>query len=394
LTARNGVRVACWLQILLLVEELKVTMISDTSRIRATPAQTPTAAPAAVADLAERWSAVLSRDKQFDGEFVYAVRSTGVYCRPSCPSRPARRENVEFHDTTQRAQAAGFRACKRCQPDGASLEHRHNELITAACRAIEASEAGLALDELAAAAGLSAHHFHRIFKRVTGLTPKAYAKAVQGRRVHDALEGANSVTEAIYDAGFNSSGRFYESSASKLGMAPQQFRSGGVDQQIRYAVEPCALGVIIVAATPRGVCGIEFGDSAHALVERLRQRFPKADFTPGDPSFRAWVGRVLAYIEQPAGVLDLPLDIQGTVFQRRVWQALRDIPCGSTASYAEVAQAIGKPKAVRAVATACASNNVAVAVPCHRVVRSDGSLSGYRWGPERKAELLRRERQE
>jgi AraC family transcriptional regulator, regulatory protein of adaptative response / methylated-DNA-[protein]-cysteine methyltransferase len=252
----------------------------------------------------------------------------------------------------------------------------------------------MALDELAAAAGLSAHHFHRIFKRVTGLTPKAYATAVQGRRVHDALEGANSVTEAIYDAGFNSSGRFYESSASKLGMAPQQFRSGGVDQQICYAVEPCALGVIIVAATPRGVCGIEFGESAHALVERLRQRFPKADFTAGDPGFRAWVGRVLAYIEQPAGVLDLPLDIQGTVFQRRVWQALRDIPCGSTASYAEVAQAIGKPKAVRAVATACASNNVAVAVPCHRVVRSDGSLSGYRWGPERKAELLRRERQE
>jgi AraC family transcriptional regulator, regulatory protein of adaptative response / methylated-DNA-[protein]-cysteine methyltransferase len=342
---------------------------------------------------AQRWTAVLARDKQFDGEFVYAVRSTGVYCRPSCPSRPAKPQNVEFHDTTQQAQAAGFRACKRCQPDGVSLEHRQNELITLACRAIEASEAALALNHLAETAGLSPHHFHRVFKRVTGLTPKAYTKAVQGRRVRQALEGASSVTEAIFEAGFNSSGRFYESSARRLGMAPQQFLSGGADQQINYTVEPCALGVIIIAATRQGVCGIEFGDSAHALVDRLRQRFPKAEFKPGDARFCAWVAQVLSYIEHPAGVLDLPLDIQGTVFQRRVWDALREIPCGSTASYAEVALAIGQPKAVRAVATACASNNVAVAVPCHRVVRSDGSLSGYRWGPERKRELLRREGQ-
>jgi AraC family transcriptional regulator, regulatory protein of adaptative response / methylated-DNA-[protein]-cysteine methyltransferase len=348
-------------------------------------------APATTAD--PRWAAVLARDKEFDGEFVYAVRSTGVYCRPSCPSRPAKRENVEFHDTTLLAQAAGFRACKRCQPDGASLEHRHNDLITAACRAIEVSAASLVLEELATSAGLSAHHFHRVFKRVTGLTPKAYAKAVRGRRVQSALAGAHTVTEAIYDAGFNSSGRFYESNSNSLGMAPKQFQQGGADQFIRYAVEPCALGVIIVAATAKGVCGIEFGDSAHALVDRLRRRFPNATFEPGEAHFRSWVGQVLAYIEQPVGVLDLPLDIQGTVFQRRVWQALRDIPSGSTASYADVATAIGNPKAVRAVATACASNNIAVAVPCHRVVRSDGSLSGYRWGPERKAELLRREAQ-
>jgi AraC family transcriptional regulator, regulatory protein of adaptative response / methylated-DNA-[protein]-cysteine methyltransferase len=349
-------------------------------------------APATTAD--PRWAAVLARDKQFDGEFVYAVRSTGVYCRPSCPSRPARRENVEFHDTTHLAQAAGFRACKRCKPDGASLEHHHNDLITAACRSIEASVATLVLEDLAASTGLSAHHFHRVFKRVTGLTPKAYAKAVRGKRVQSALAGAKTVTAAIYDAGFNSSGRFYETNANSLGMAPQKFQQGGVDQFIRYAVEPCALGVIIVAATSKGVCGIEFGDSAHALVDRLRQRFPNATFKPGEAHFRTWVGKVLAYIEQPAGVLDLPLDIQGTVFQRRVWQALRDIPCGNTASYAYVAAAIGNPKAVRAVATACASNNIAVAVPCHRVVRSDSSLSGYRWGPERKAELLRREAQE
>jgi AraC family transcriptional regulator, regulatory protein of adaptative response / methylated-DNA-[protein]-cysteine methyltransferase len=338
-----------------------------------------------------RWAAVQARDTQCDGEFVYAVRSTGVYCRPSCPSRPAKRSNVEFHDTTHAAQAAGFRACLRCRPDGVSLEHQHNDLVTAACRAIEASANSLSLQTLATAAGLSAHHFHRLFKRVTGLTPKAYTKTVQERRVATALAGASSVTAAIYDAGFNSSGRFYESSVAALGMAPQQFRQGGADQLIRYAIEPCALGVIIVAATVKGVCGIEFGDSAHALVDRLRQRFPNAELAPGDPQFRAWLARVLAYIEQPAGVLDLPLDIQGTVFQRRVWQALRDIPCGHTASYAQVASAIGQPSAVRAVATACASNSIAVAVPCHRVVRSDGSLSGYRWGPERKAELLRRE---
>jgi AraC family transcriptional regulator, regulatory protein of adaptative response / methylated-DNA-[protein]-cysteine methyltransferase len=358
------------------------------------PAPAPAQHRPAATTADPRWAAVLARDKEFDGEFVYAVRSTGVYCRPSCPSRPARPENVEFHDTTLLAQAAGFRACKRCQPDGVSLEHRHNDLITAACRAIEVSAASLVLEELATSAGLSAHHFHRVFKRVTGLTPKAYAKAVRGRRVQSALAGAHTVTEAIYDAGFNSSGRFYESNSNSLGMAPKQFQQGGADQFIRYAVEPCALGVIIVAATAKGVCGIEFGDSAHALVDRLRQRFPNATFEPGEVHFRSWVGQVLAYIEQPVGVLDLPMDIQGTVFQRRVWQALRDIPCGSTASYADVATAIGNPKAVRAVATACASNNIAVAVPCHRVVRSDGSLSGYRWGPERKAELLRREAQE
>jgi AraC family transcriptional regulator, regulatory protein of adaptative response / methylated-DNA-[protein]-cysteine methyltransferase len=283
-------------------------------------------------------------------------------------------------------------AFERCQPIGLSLNHCHNERVTAACRAIEASEAGLTLDDLAAAAGLSAHHFHRVFKRITGLTPKAYGKAVQTRRVHLGLQGASSVTEAIYEAGFNSAARFYESSASSLGMAPQQFRSGAADQYIRYAVEPCTLGFVMVAATLKGVCSVEFGDAESTLVEQLRQRFSKAVFIPGDVSFLAWVSQVLAYIEQPAGVLDLPLDIQGTVFQRRVWQALRDIPCGSTCSYSEVAAAIGQPKAVRAVASACASNSVAVAVPCHRVVRSDASLSGYRWGPKRKAELLRRER--
>jgi AraC family transcriptional regulator of adaptative response/methylated-DNA-[protein]-cysteine methyltransferase len=338
-----------------------------------------------------RWTAVCQRDRQHDGEFVYAVRTTGVYCRPSCPSRAARRENVAFFDTTQLARAAGYRACRRCQPDGVSLEHRRVQAVQEACRALEASESGLSLAELAQAAGLSAAHFQRSFKAVAGLTPKAYFKAVQARRVQAGLGSAPSVTQALYDAGYNSSGRFYEAGAATLGMAPAAYRTGGLGQHIRYAVEPCALGVILVASTPKGVCAIEFGDSAHALVDRLERRFPKAQLEPGDPEFRQWMGRVLAHIEHPSGLLDLPLDIQGTVFQRRVWEALRHIPCGQTVSYAEVAAAIGQPGAARAVARACASNALAVAVPCHRVVRSDGSLSGYRWGPERKALLLERE---
>lgn len=347
--------------------------------------------PAQVPADDSRWAAVAGREKAFDGEFVYAVRTTGVYCRPSCPSRAAKRENVAFFDTTHLAQAAGYRACRRCKPDEAPAEFKRNDAVTAACRALQASPGGIPLDDLARAAGWSPHHFHRTFKQVTGLTPKAYFQALRAQRVQASLAAAPSVTEAIYDAGFNSSSRFYDQGASGLGMAPAAYRSGGAGQAIRYAVEPCALGVLIVAATAKGVCAIEFGDSAHALVERLRQRFPQAAFEPGDPLFRQWVGRVLAYIDQPRGPLDLPLDIQGTVFQRRVWQALRDIPCGQTASYTQVAQAIGQPQAARAVASACASNTLALAVPCHRVVRSGGGISGYRWGSERKAELLRRE---
>jgi AraC family transcriptional regulator of adaptative response/methylated-DNA-[protein]-cysteine methyltransferase len=338
-----------------------------------------------------RWSAVITRDGQCDGEFVYAVRTTGIYCRASCPSRTARRENVEFFDTTDLARAAGYRACKRCTPDEVSLEHRRNDAVTAACRAIEASAAPLRLNDLARDAGLSPHHFHRVFRQVTGVTPGAYVRAIRHKRMQAALASAPSVTDAIHDAGFNSSSRFYAGGTEALGMAPTAWRTGGAGERIRYAVEPCALGVIIVAATPRGVCCIEFGDSAHALVERLRARFPKAALEPGDPQFLQWVGAVLAFIEQPRGVLDLPLDIQGTAFQRQVWEALRTIPAGRRVSYTDVASAIGRPEAVRAVATACASNAVAVAIPCHRVVRNDGGLAGYRWGIERKAELLRRE---
>jgi AraC family transcriptional regulator of adaptative response/methylated-DNA-[protein]-cysteine methyltransferase len=339
----------------------------------------------------QRWEAVVRRDKRADGQFVYAVRTTGVYCRPACPSRTAKRENVEFFDTADLAAAAGYRACMRCRPDALSQEQRRKALVIQACQAIEQSASALSLEALARQAGLSRHHFHRIFKDVTGLTPKDFYKSVRARRVAASLQSAPSVTDAIYAAGFNSAGNFYEGAGAMLGMSPGAYLKGAAGEHIRYAIEPCALGLVIVAATRKGVCAIEFGESAPALVDRLRERFPKARFEPADAEFKDWIARVLGYLDQPRGALDLPLDVRGTVFQRRVWCALREIPAGQTASYAEIARRIGQPKSPRAVARACASNPVAVAIPCHRVVRSDGDLSGYRWGVERKAELLRRE---
>jgi AraC family transcriptional regulator, regulatory protein of adaptative response / methylated-DNA-[protein]-cysteine methyltransferase len=346
-----------------------------------------------------RWQAVLNRDKEFDGEFVYAVKTTGVYCRPSCASRAAKRINVAFFDTTTDAAAAGFRACKRCHPDGMSAEHIRNEAVNMACEKIKQSTTNLTLDALADSAGLSPHHFHRVFKSVTGLTPKEYQKAVQKSRMATALKKNKTVTDAIFDAGFNSSGRFYEDADAILGMTARSYKNGGMNEDIRYAIKPCNLGaarsLVIVAATSRGVCTVEFGDSPEDLTHRLRDRFPNANFKSADNIFKKWLANILEYIEkpstQPLGLLDLPLDVQGTVFQQRVWKALRNIPTGETLSYSEVAQKIGKPKAVRAVASACAGNSIAVLIPCHRVIRADGELSGYRWGIERKAELLKRE---
>lgn len=340
---------------------------------------------------AARWAALAARDRTADGAFFYSVRTTGVYCRPSCAARPARPENVAFHRTTADAEAAGFRACKRCKPDQPPLAERNAAAVAAACRLIEASEELPGLEALAAEAGMSPFHFHRIFKSITGLTPKAYADARRAERVRQALGETGTVTEAIYEAGFSSGSRFYEQSDKVLGMAPRRFRAGGERAVIRFAIGECSLGSILVAATDKGVCAILMGDDPQVLAQDLQDRFDRAELVGGDAQFEALVAKVVGFVEQPRLGLDLPLDVRGTAFQQRVWQALREIPAGETASYAAVAERIGKPAAVRAVAQACASNALAVAIPCHRVVRNDGALSGYRWGVERKQALLERE---
>ena len=340
---------------------------------------------------AARFAAVAARDAAADGRFVYAVRSTGVYCRPSCPSRAARPENLRFFATCADAEAAGFRACRRCRPDAPGLEARRRDAVARACRLIDAAEAPPELAALAAAAGMSPHHFHRIFRAVTGVTPRAYAEARRAARVAEALRAANSVTEAIFAAGYDASSRFYAGAAGRLGMSPDTYRRGGPGTRIRFAVGACSLGAILVAATARGVCAILLGDDPDALVRDLQDRFPRAALEGGDAAFETLVARVVGLVEAPAAGHDLPLDIGGTAFQQRVWEALRAIPPGRTASYAEIARMVGMPAAVRAVAQACGANALAVAIPCHRVVRSDGALSGYRWGVARKRALLDRE---
>ena len=339
----------------------------------------------------ERWAAVARRDRSADGSFYYSVRTTGVYCRPSCAARLALRENVRFHSSCEEAERAGFRPCKRCRPNEAGLAERRAAVVASACRLIETSEEMPNLEALAESAGVSRFHFHRVFKSVTGLTPKAYAAAHRARRVREELPRSDTVTAAIYGAGFNSGGRFYATATETLGMTPTRFRSGGAGTSIRFAVGECSLGAILVAATDRGVCAILLGDEPDALVRDLEDGFPKAKLIGGDRGFEEWVAKVVGFVEAPALGLDLPLDVRGTAFQQRVWRALREIPAGSTASYSEIAERIGAPKAVRAVAQACASNAIAVAIPCHRVVRNDGALSGYRWGVERKRALLERE---
>lgn len=339
-----------------------------------------------------RWRAVLARDAAFDGHFVYAVRTTGVYCRPNCPARPARPENVAFYPGPADAEAAGFRACRRCRPAGISPGEEQAAIVTRACRMIAEAEEVPSLAMLATASGLSAFHLHRVFKAVTGLTPKAYAAAHRDERVRGELaRGRGSVTEAIYDAGFNAASRFYERSDEVLGMTPKTFRDGGARTSIRFAVGQCSLGAILVAQSPKGVCAIFIGDDPDALPRDLQNRFPKAELIGGDAAFEEVVATVVGFVEAPQFGFALPLDLQGTAFQQRVWQALSAIPPGRTVTYTDIAQAIGLPRSVRAVAQACGANKVAVAIPCHRVVRSDGGISGYRWGVERKRTLLARE---
>ena len=339
----------------------------------------------------DRWQAVTRRDAAADGSFWYSVQTTGVYCRPSCASRLARRENVRFHATREAALRAGFRPCKRCRPDEAPLAERQAAAVAKACRLIESSEESPALDALAVAVGLSRFHFHRVFKTITGVTPKAYATAHRAHVVREKLVSGASVTDAIYGGGFNSNGRFYATSTARLGMTPGDFRAGGVDTQMRFAVGECSLGSILVAATGKGVCAILLGEDPEALVQDLQDRFPRADLLGGDAEFEHLVAKVVGFVEAPVLGLDLPLDVRGTAFQQRVWAALRAIPAGATASYSEIAAKIDAPRATRAVAQACAANAIAVAIPCHRVVRGDGALSGYRWGIERKRQLLARE---
>jgi AraC family transcriptional regulator of adaptative response/methylated-DNA-[protein]-cysteine methyltransferase len=358
----------------------------------ATMNMTSTTAMRAAATLDDpRWAAVAARDARADGTFFYSVRTTGVYCRPSCASRRARPENVEFHLTADDAEHAGFRPCKRCRPRHASASARSSEWVAELCRFIEEAEQAPTLEALARRAGLSAYHLHRVFRDVTGLTPRAYAAAHRARRVRAELDRGGSVTGAIYGAGYNSNGRFYAESGHVLGMTPTSYRAQGANTKIRFAVGECSLGSILVAQSERGVCAILMGDDPDALVRDVQDQFARATLIGGDPAFEKLVARVVGFVEAPRVGLDLPLDVRGTAFQQRVWQALRDIPVGETASYTEIARRIGAPKSVRAVGQACGANRLAVAIPCHRVVRNDGGLSGYRWGIARKRALLERE---
>jgi AraC family transcriptional regulator, regulatory protein of adaptative response / methylated-DNA-[protein]-cysteine methyltransferase len=334
-----------------------------------------------------RWNALIERQRSPAAPFIYAVSTTGVFCLPWCASRRPRRENVEFFDTTSAAERAGYRACKRYRPtDDTSREAQRLEQ---ACRLLAGSSATSSAD-VAAQVGLSPFYFQRFFKRKLGITPGAYRRRVLAERTKAALPVAGSVSEAIYEGGYAASSGFYSQAGRELGMPPSAARAGAPDQAVAYAVRRCSYGRVLVAFTERGVCDVAFGDSEAELSARLRERFPLASLVRRDAP--AWVDEVVKLVEQPEPS-SIPLDIRGTAFQERVWQELRRIPVGETRSYAELARAVGEPKAVRAVAQACAANHVAVLIPCHRVVRSDGALSGYRWGPKRKAALLSRERQ-
>lgn len=337
-----------------------------------------------------RWPLLARRDAAADGAFVYAVVTTGVYCRPTCPSRRAKPENVRFFATPAEARGAGFRPCLRCDPDGLSRTAANAGKVADLCRFIEAAERAPTLAELAARAGWSPFHLQRTFKALTGLSPRAYAAAWRAERFRAALDGGESVTGAVYAAGYGSPSRVYE--GGELGMTPRSYRRGAVAEEIVFAFGRCDLGSVLVAATSRGICAILLGDTEDDLRAELAQRYPQAAFVAAPPEFSDAVAAVVTMIETPRQSLDLPLDIRGTAFQRRVWEALRAIPTGATATYSDIADRLGlPPRAVRAVAGACAANPLAVAVPCHRVKRRDGNLAGYYWGLWRKRALIDRE---
>ncbi|WP_420393829.1 bifunctional DNA-binding transcriptional regulator/O6-methylguanine-DNA methyltransferase Ada [Acuticoccus sp.] len=336
-----------------------------------------------------RWDAVLARDGDADGAFVFAVTTTGIYCRPSCPARRPRPQNVRYFALAREAEAAGYRACLRCRPTEPSAAQRHALAVEAACRMLQKGDMTLA--ELAAAAGMSAHHFHRLFRAHTGLTPKAYAQAVRTRRSVAALGEGGTVADAAFAAGYGSLSRFYAEAAARLGMSPSVVATGGIGELILTAQRRAPLGVVTAAFSARGVCAVVLSEGAQEGVGEVLARLPLATVLDGGPAMAAALDAVVGAVEEPRRAEELPLDIRGTAFEERVWGELRRIPAGTTRSYREVAEAIGAPTAHRAVARACGANRIAVLVPCHRVVRADGGLGGYRWGLERKRALLARE---
>lgn len=340
--------------------------------------------PALPLDDDARWRIALAKDRRFDGAFVTGVHSTGIYCRPSCPARPPKRENVAFYATPAHAEAAGLRACLRCRPDDIA---RDEAAIAEAIGVLRDAEAPVPLETLAKIAGYSPAHFQRLFTRAVGLSPAAFARALRLERASDALSAGESVTGAVYRAGYGAPSRFYEAAEARLGMSPSAWRDGGRGATIRWAVVESTLGPMLVAATDKGVCRLAFGEDA----EDLRARFPQADLAQGGADFARLLAEVVAAVEQPGDSSHIPLDVQGTAFQEAVWRELRKIPKGETRSYAQIAAAAGRPGAVRAAGTANGANNVAVLIPCHRVVKSDGSLGGYAYGPEIKRALLERE---
>jgi len=343
-------------------------------------------------DLEACWTAVENRDATADGSFYYGVRTTGVYCRPACASRRPLRANTVFFETTAAAEEAGLRACKRCRPTEPSMASRHLSAIEKACALLRTSETIPSLGELADAACISRFHFHRVFKQITGVTPREYARSHRLGRLGEKLDSGQPITASIYAAGFGSSSRAYEAAPAGLGMTPGTRRRGGSGETIRFVTVATPLGWALVAATARGICMTALGDDRDSLAAALRERFPRAELVAEDAGLKEWADRIVRFITAPEQNLDLPLDIRGTAFQARVWRALQKIPLGKTASYTEIAARLGQPKAVRAVAQACAANKLALVVPCHRVTRSDGELGGYRWGLERKRALLVRER--
>ena len=339
------------------------------------------------------WEAVLARDANHDGEFFFAVSTTGVYCRPSCPAKRPRRENVTFYRRPEEAERAGFRACLRCKPKSAA-GNPQTATVKEVCRYIEHHlDEPVTLERLGKVFGQSPFHLQKTFKKALGITPRAYADSCRMGLLKRNLQAGRSVTHALYDAGYSSSSRLYEKTASQLGMTPDKYRRGAIAATIRYTCTDSPLGRMLVAATEKGICAIQFGDQDDELTEGLKREFPFAMRKRDDASMRSWTEAVLEQISGHNPNRSLPLDIRATAFQRRVWDHLQSLPFGTTQSYGEVAKAIGQPSAARAVARACASNRIAVAIPCHRVVREDGDMGGYRWGVERKKALLRMERQ-